>query len=182
MKQRLIQLVGSLKPGQRIDIAWSNLREITPYEHKGCVFGPVDQIFGNIIGAAYEIRFWENQEKRLTTFERLPIPNQTAAGQSLSVVSYSSFVWSPIEGYEPMENCHTTGGEEVGWIRPASIGKTRQQPWGTAAEWPGQWQAIPHRYDDEGQPLDWSLATYQPSYAAAKEWIERGRTNTQGEA
>jgi len=74
MKQRLIQLVGSLKPGQRIDIAWSNLREITPYEHKGGVFGPVDQILGNIIGAAYSIRFWENQEKQLTTFERLPKP------------------------------------------------------------------------------------------------------------
>jgi hypothetical protein len=74
MKQRLIQLVGSLKPGQRIDIAWSNLREITPYEHKGGVFGPVDQILGNIMGAAYEFHAWENHDKQSTTFERLPKP------------------------------------------------------------------------------------------------------------
>jgi len=89
----------------------------------------------------------------------------------------SSFVWTPIEGYEPMENCHTADGEEVGWIRPAKMGKTRPQPWGTAADWPGEWEAIPHRYDEEGQPLDWQLSTNQPSYAAAKECIERGWTN-----
>jgi hypothetical protein len=74
MKQRLIQLVGNLKPGQRIDIAWSNLREITPYEHKGGVFGPVDQILGNIMGAAYEFQAWENHEKQSTTFSRLIKP------------------------------------------------------------------------------------------------------------
>jgi len=89
----------------------------------------------------------------------------------------SSFVWTAMEGYEPMENCHTADGQEIGWIRPASIGKTRPQPWGTAADWPGEWQAIPHRYDDDGQPLDWHLSTHQPNYAAAKEWIERGWTN-----
>lgn len=88
--------------------------------------------------------------------------------------SISRFVWISIQGYEPMENCHTADGQEVGWIRPARIGKSRPQPWGTATDWPGEWQAIPHRYDDEGQPNDWSLATYQPSYAAAKEWIELG--------
>jgi hypothetical protein len=89
----------------------------------------------------------------------------------------SSFVWTAIEGYEPMENCHTADGREVGWIRPARLGKARRQPWGTASDWPGEWQAIPHRYDDEGQPIDWELSTYQPSYDAAKEWIERGWTN-----
>jgi hypothetical protein len=74
MKQTLISLVGRLKPGQRIDIAIDTLRQITPYEHNGARFNPVDQILGNIIGAAYEFCAWENWERRSVTFERLKEP------------------------------------------------------------------------------------------------------------
>ncbi len=74
MKQRLIQLVGRLKPGERIDIAWSDLQQIPPYEHNGAVFDPVPQILGNIIGASYEFRAWDVVDKQQTTFERLRKP------------------------------------------------------------------------------------------------------------
>lgn len=79
-----------------------------------------------------------------------------------------------------METCHTSDGQAVGWIRPRALKKTTpHSKWGTASDWPGEWQAIPHRHDDGGQPIDWELSTYQPSYAAAKEWIEIGWTNDQ---
>ena len=108
----------------------------------------------------------------------LQSPPRRNASPAFHAGSCSSFVWTPIENYSPMENCHTEDGQEVGWIRPAKIGKSCPQPWGSAADWPGEWQAIPHRYDEEGQPIDWELSIYQPSYAAAKEWIERGWTNS----
>lgn len=113
----------------------------------------------------------------MTALAQAPTSPMTSVGQSLAPAHGSSFVWTSIEGYEPMENCHTKDGQEVGWIRPARIGKSRPQPWGSAEDWPGEWQAIPHRYDEERQPIDWALSTYQPSYAAAKEWIECGWTN-----
>lgn len=80
-----------------------------------------------------------------------------------------------------MENCQTADGQEVGWIRPAELTKRHRQPWGSADDWPGEWEAIPHRNDSDGQPLDWKLSTYQPSYAAAKEWIEREWLNVADE-
>lgn len=110
----------------------------------------------------------------------LQSPPRQNALSSFHAGSCSSFVWTFIEGYEPLENCYTKDDQEVGWIRPRDLKKTTpESKWGTAADWPGQWQAIPHRYNDEGQPIDWDLSTYQPSYAAAKEWIERGWTNAE---
>ena len=111
-----------------------------------------------------------------------PTPHSQPMTSNAAVIEQAAprkpFVWTLIEGYAPMENCHTLDGQEVGWIRPRDLKKTTpESKRGTASDWPGEWQAIPHRYDDEGQPIDWELSTYQPSYAAAKEWIERDWIN-----
>jgi hypothetical protein len=71
--------------------------------------------------------------------------------------------WRPIQGYEPMEELFQRK-KEIGWIRPCNIGKRRPQPWGTAADWPGEWEAIPRG--------DWELSVHCVSYEAAKAHVE----------
>lgn len=93
-------------------------------------------------------------------------PTAISAGPPCSL-----FVWTLIEGYAPMEDCHVDG-INVGWIRPRDLTGFSQRQWGSAADWPGEWQAIPHREDAFGQPLDWELATYCPSHDDARKFIE----------
>jgi len=101
----------------------------------------------------------------------------TAPGASESerqfapVTGSPTFVWTPIDGYEPMEECVDADGREVGWMRPRNIGKHRPQPWGTAADWPGEWEAIPRG--------EWELSVYCVSYEAAKAHVETS-WNTDG--
>lgn len=82
------------------------------------------------------------------------------------------FVWTLISGYEPMEECHTSDRRKVGWINPDSLTKlTPRNKWGTHADWPGEWEGVPHVNDADGQPLDWELSRVCESYEAAKSHV-----------
>ena len=88
---------------------------------------------------------------------------------SLAAMPGSANSWKSIEGYEPMEECVTATGQEVGWVRPCGIGKHRPQPWGAAADWPGEWEAIPRG--------EWELSKVCVSYEAAKAHVEKSWPN-----
>ena len=89
--------------------------------------------------------------------------------------------WKPIAGYEPMEECFAKG-VCIGWINPDDLTKeVPRSKWGTAADWPGKWEAVPHENDKHGRHLDWELVTVCDSYAAAKAWIEGRQANNADE-
>lgn len=88
-----------------------------------------------------------------------------------------AFVWTLMDGYEPMEECRTANGIEIGWIRPSALTKTTPlDEWGTLENWPGEWDGVPHATDADGQPLDWGLSRVCGSYEAAKAHVERSRS------
>ena len=85
----------------------------------------------------------------------------------------ATFVWTLIAGYEPMEECHTQEGVKVGWVNPNDLTKmTPRKKWGTRADWPGEWEAVPHINDAQGRRLDWELSEVCVNYEAAKNCVE----------
>jgi hypothetical protein len=90
-----------LRPGQRIDIAGSVLRDIPTMHHNGYAFTPPDRVLENIVGSSYEYRYHFNMKGDIVTFERLEAP---LSGGRRAYVSpdrrdryqYVGGLWSPL--------------------------------------------------------------------------------------
>ncbi len=74
MNHHVIQIVRDLKPGQCISVDVRELEDIPSFEHNGATFTAADRVLENIIGSAYEYRYWRSNYDRSITFERLPQP------------------------------------------------------------------------------------------------------------
>lgn len=65
---RIANIVARIDPGQWIEVGWSVLQDIVllpGYDH------PADRIMDNIVGSAYEFRWWEKPMTGDVTFQRL---------------------------------------------------------------------------------------------------------------
>lgn len=75
MGNAIIDAVGSMKPGQRLDIAMGELEHhIRGFEYNGVFFSPADRVLENIVGSAYEYSYWIDERRRVVIFERLSKP------------------------------------------------------------------------------------------------------------
>lgn len=74
----LAQKISTIQPGQWYTVARHELARIAPAMQLAGPFGPTwapaERIMENIVGSAYEFRFWEGHAKGNITFERLKQP------------------------------------------------------------------------------------------------------------
>ena len=71
----ILKQVTALRPGQRVSVSASLLRDIEPLHHNGYSWTPPDRVLENITGASYEFRYTrELQQRGDVTFERLDWP------------------------------------------------------------------------------------------------------------
>lgn len=70
--------ISAIKPGQWYTVNCSELARIAPAMQLAGPFGPTwtpaERIMENIVGSAYEFRFWEDHATGNITFERLKQP------------------------------------------------------------------------------------------------------------
>jgi hypothetical protein len=75
---QLANHISRISPGQRVQVAWSTLRDAAPpmplLGWGGPMWTSAERIMENIVGSAHEFRFWEDLPTGAVTFERLKQP------------------------------------------------------------------------------------------------------------
>src|SRR5258708_2779873 len=73
-RRELARLIAELKPGQQTRISRFLMRDIEPIASLYDQWSSADSIMENIVGSAYEFRYWEDLMSGDTVFERLRKP------------------------------------------------------------------------------------------------------------
>lgn len=98
--------ISKLQPGQRLDVDCEVLRRVFPpmplVGFGGPTWTPAERAMENILGSAYEFRFWENRHDGTITFERLKEPLRDGLRTYVSPDRRRHFQQRPDGFYEPI--------------------------------------------------------------------------------